>query len=203
MPVYRLFLTFGLSRWHKGFYWKTQKYPQVTLMRLIWAGKDPCSVEVSIHIGWSSTQRTLLSPHQTGNLPQTDFADLGINRFVLFAALTFTQSIPWRMFGRCVHATVVFAVQKAWWFCILNVHRWLGPGSAALSTHQQLGWKEDGSHSCIIHPSASIHSEHTGNSIFENIQQIRDFRNNRLVVSSYYNNKCSFVDNTRCLSVEA
>lgn len=25
---------------------------------------------------------TLVSPHQTGNLPQTDFADLGINEFV-------------------------------------------------------------------------------------------------------------------------
>lgn len=60
-------------------------------------GMDPRSVEVSVHIGWSTVQWTLVPPHQTGNLPQTDFADLGINCSVLLAALIFIQSIMWQM----------------------------------------------------------------------------------------------------------
>lgn len=40
MPVYGLFVKLGQSRWHKDFYWKISKYPQVTVIRLICAGKE-------------------------------------------------------------------------------------------------------------------------------------------------------------------
>lgn len=38
MPVFGLFIKLGQSRWHKGFYWKTPEYPQVTdKINLSWA----------------------------------------------------------------------------------------------------------------------------------------------------------------------
>lgn len=73
------------------------------------------------------------------------------------------------------------------------------PWVTALSRHQQLGWKGDGSQTCTTLPPASIPSEHARNASFETIQQIWDFLNNRLVVSSCYNSKCSFVNSSRCL----
>lgn len=75
MPVFGLFIKVGQSRWHKGFYWKTPEYPQVTdKIILSWA--------VTVFSGGFYPCCGPWSPHQTGNLPQTDFADLGINEFV-------------------------------------------------------------------------------------------------------------------------